>query len=129
MWPYYLNQLCTSSRTILCGFGVNSYLPEHGGYGLVAHNSFISGLMGFGIIGTALVIFSYAALIFSERPSSKTTASQKIMALSVLLSVVLGYFFLDGLMDVRLSMYLSLFVMVYCFGLNDFNCVTSVKTR
>jgi len=117
LWNYYLNQLFSSSPfNIMFGFGLNYYLEENGGYGLVTHNSFVSGLMGFGIIGTILIITSYIFLLSSKKPLFRTAFVNKIIASTVLVSILVGYFFLDGLLDIRLSMYLSLFSFLYTFN-------------
>lgn len=116
LWKYYLNELFTNPSKIVFGFGLNYYLVENGGYGLVAHNSIISGLMGFGVVGAPLIVCSYWFICRIKSPIASKKISDKIITLSILLAVFVEYFFLDGLLDIRLSMYLSFFVIAKSFS-------------
>lgn len=112
LWKYYLAQLFSHPTKIPFGFGFDYYLLENGGYGLVAHNSIISGLMGFGIVGTILVAIAYLHICMMKDRKRSLSLVNFVLVFTVLLAIAVGYFFLDGLLDIRLSMYLSIFVIV-----------------
>lgn len=112
LWKYYLTQLFSSIKSACFGIGFSTYyLVENGGYGLVAHNSFVSGLMGFGIVGTVLILYTYCYFL-KKYFVVKKREKRKIISLTLLVPILIGYFFLDGLLDIRLLLYLSMCIMV-----------------
>lgn len=101
LWKYYLNIIFSNSNLLLFGSGFNKYhLIENGGYGLVAHNSLISGLMGFGIIGTISIIFLFFGLFRGKKIY--------IIDLSLIVSFLIPYMFIEGILDFRLTLYMAI---------------------
>ena len=116
LWEYYLDQLFSQRNRVLFGLGFSSYyFVENGGYGLVAHNTFVSGLMGFGVLGLFTILILYFNIL-SFGQNYKRNKLIYITSLTILVAFLIGYFFLDGLLDIRMSMYLGIYVCVqrYC---------------
>lgn len=103
LWEFYLNKIQNSASLALLGRGFAGYeLPANGGYGLAAHNAYIGGIMGIGVIGLLLIMILYWRIL------QVATKKNKLVVLSIVISVVVSYFFLDGLLDVRISLYFFL---------------------
>lgn len=110
LWDYYLRFLSQSNLTALFGKGFYNYhLIENGGYGLAVHNTIVSGIIGFGLIGVILTFILY----FSIGKHKKVL----FIPLTILLNFMITYFFIDGLLDLRFAFY---FVIYYiCLHLEE----------
>lgn len=105
LWSFYWDEL--KIHPIMFAFGrgfENYYLVENGGYGLAAHNSFISGLMGFGLFGLITILSLYFEMCRFHKKS--------IIDFSIIVCFLTAYMFLDGLLDLRLILYFALFEVV-----------------
>lgn len=106
LWNYYWNEKIVSIKDLLFGTGFyNYYTIENGGYGLAAHNMYISGIIGVGLVGLFCMMMLYFLLWFRNGKKQ----SEKAFIL-IPLSIFIVYIFLDGLFDIRLIYYIFLTV-------------------
>jgi|GEM_PF-3421774 len=112
LWNYYMDYLMSHPKILLFGKGFDDYyLSSNGGYkDMCAHNSFIGSLMGVGIIGTIMIIISYFTL-WTRRFFLRH--KNAIAFLSILGGGIVGFFFLDGILDMRFIMFFVMTVVMY----------------
>lgn len=102
LWDYYLEHKIVNIIDFLFGTGFHNYYTiESGGYGLAAHNMYISGIIGVGFVGLLCIIILYFLLWFKREKNQ----NEKVFIL-IPISVFIVYIFLDGLFDVRLIYYI-----------------------
>ena len=107
LWNYYINAFNHMGIQKLFGLGSDRYyLASNGGYDFYAHNVFIGALMGIGALGLAFSILLY--IIFYKKISKeiKKPCQKSVIVLSLFVSIIIGYFFLDGIFDLRLVVYI-----------------------
>lgn len=104
LWAYYLAEAIEDNTVFLWGRGFyNYFLEANGGFGLAAHNMYISSIIGVGIIATVLILLMYFSILktyFLKR--------QKIINIafsSIIIALLINYFFLDGMLEIRLITY------------------------
>ena len=104
LWEFYLDKISSSVSLALFGRGFAGYeLPANGGYGLAAHNAYIGGIMGIGVIGLLLIVILYWRIY-----QAGTKGKNHLVVLSIVIGIAVNYFFLDGLLDLRVSLYVFL---------------------
>ena len=101
LWKLYWQYFIKSIKSILIGFGLYNYGERIAGT-LCAHNVLISSLVTEGILGTISIIMIYSQLFISSIQMKK----MKMYVFSLLLVAIVGYMFLDGILDIRLSFYI-----------------------
>lgn len=102
LWDYYWEHKIVNIIDFLFGTGFHNYYTiESGGYGLAAHNMYISGIIGVGFVGLLCIIILYFLLWFKREKKQ----NEKVFIL-IPISVFIVYIFLDGLFDVRLIYYI-----------------------
>ena len=115
LWAYYWDEALKDNDIFLWGRGFyNYFLEANGGFGLAAHNMYISSIIGIGIIATVLVLLMY----FSILKTNFFKRSQKINIAfsSIIIALLVNYFFLDGMLEIRLITYhaiVALMMMIY----------------
>lgn len=113
LWRHYGNNILSNPRILLFGRGFhNYYLVQNGGYyGMSAHNSYIASIIGVGLIGTVMLFTLY----FSLWKGRLLIKHQKriISFVSVFLGTAVGYFLLDGILDLRLVMSIVMTLVMY----------------
>lgn len=115
LWDYYWTNKVTNLREFLFGTGFhNYYLTENGGYGLAAHNMYISGIIGVGLIGLLVVIMLY--LSFFKKKNIGVITNWVFLAIPI--GIFIEYIMLDGLFDQRIIIYM---LMASCLAvyIND----------
>ena len=111
LWAYYMLKATSDSSIMLFGRGFYDYhLEENGGFGLAAHNMYISSIIGIGIIGTLLVLYMYFSILKSGyiRKHNKIN----IAFSSIIIALLVNYFFLDGILELRLITYHAMVVLM-----------------
>ncbi len=113
LWKYYGNNILSNRSILLYGRGFhNYYLSQNGGYfGMSAHNSYIASIIGVGLIGTVMLLVSYFSL-WKDRLLVKHQ-KRSISFISVFLGTAVGYFLLDGILDLRLIMSIVMTLVMY----------------
>ena len=112
LWSFYLNEFGNNGFQSIVGLGSNRYyLSSNGGYGFYAHNVFIGSLMGIGALGTCFTLALYITFYKNIRFNQKYR--DNLIAYSILIAAIVGYFFLDGLFDLRITIY---FVLVHALN-------------
>lgn len=101
LWELYWQYFIESIKSILIGFGLYNYGERIAGT-LCAHNALISSLVTEGILGTMSIIMIYSQLFISSIQMKK----MKMYVFSLLFVAIVGYMFLDGILDIRLSFYI-----------------------
>ena len=109
LWKYYISHKITGVKELMFGTGFHNYhLIENGGYALEAHNMYISGTIGVGLIGLCIMLYFFGYIISIGLKKSKNNW----IILLVPIGVMVEYFFLDGLFDIRIPIYLLVMVCV-----------------
>lgn len=121
LWKYYIDYIRNNKGVLIWGRGFKDYyLTQNGGYsGMSAHNSYIASIIGVGIIGSILLMIAYISLLRGRLRISK---KQGLSFLSIAIGTTVGYFFLDGILDLRLIMsFVMTGVMcrIYTYDLNN----------
>ena len=99
LWKYYWANKVTNIKEFLFGIGFyNYYLAENGGYGLAAHNMYLSGIIGVGFIGQLAMMSLF--LSFFDRVSLGVIKNKAFLAIPI--GVFTEYMMLDGLFDQRI---------------------------
>lgn len=103
LWAYYMAQATKDPCILYFGRGFYNYFKEeNGGFGLAAHNMYVSSIIGIGIIGSVLVLFMYYSILkfrFIRRRRINWAFS------SIIIALLVNYFFLDGMLELRLITY------------------------
>lgn len=115
LWAFYLDEALKNNDVLLWGRGFyNYFLEENGGFGLAAHNMYISSIIGIGIIATVLVLLMYFNILktyfFKRSPKTNIAFS------SIIIALLVNYFFLDGMLEIRLITYhaiVALMMLIY----------------
>ncbi len=111
LWAYYMDEALKDSDILLWGRGFYNYHTEsNGGFGLAAHNMYLSSIIGIGIIATILVLLMYYNIL-------KTGFLRKhhrinIAFSSIIVALLTNYFFLDGMLEIRLISYHAMVVLM-----------------
>jgi hypothetical protein len=123
LWAYYMAQALRDQSILYFGRGFNGYFLEtNGGFGLAAHNMYISSIIGIGIIGTILVLLMYFSILkfrFIKRRRRVNWAFS-----SIIISLLVNYFFLDGMLELRLITYHTMVGMMLIIYRNNIKKVT-----
>lgn len=121
LWDYYWSNNITNLVKLLFGSGFhNYYLPENGGYGLAAHNMYISGIIGIGLIGLASMIIIYMSFFNKENLG---LINNRVF-LAIPLGILVEYTMLDGLFDQRISVYMLIAACVASLVQSNMKCPT-----
>lgn len=113
LWLFYAVYAIEHVDVFLWGRGFfNYHLEENGGFGLAAHNMYISSIIGIGVIGTFLILVLYVKLLKSAYKNHNCNI--KIAFSSIFISICINYFFLDGIFDLRLISYIAISIMLMC---------------
>lgn len=121
LWNYYWTNKVNNLCELLFGTGFhNYYLPENGGYGLAAHNMYLSGIIGIGLIGLVSMIIMYMSFFNKENLGRINNR----VFLAIPLGIFVEYTMLDGLFDQRISVYMLIAACLAVCIYNDSN-VTS----
>lgn len=122
LWAYYMIMATSNMNVLYFGRGFyNYFLEENGGFGLAAHNMYVSSIVGIGVIGTILLLFLYFSIIRSDNWLLKK--KYVLSFSSLVLSIMVCYFFLDGALETRLVTYFAitaLLMKVYSSSNNYF---------
>ena len=111
LWAYYMNEALNDIDIFIWGRGFYNYHAEsNGGFGLAAHNMYLSSIIGIGIIATILVLLMYYNIL-------KTGFLRKhhrinIAFSSIIVALLTNYFFLDGMLEIRLISYHAMVVLM-----------------
>lgn len=117
LWKYYWANKVTNIKEFLFGIGFyNYYLVENGGYGLAAHNMYLSGIIGVGFIGLLAMMSLF--LSFFDRVSLGVIKNKAFLAIPI--GVFTEYMMLDGLFDQRIIIYMLMAASLA-------NCFISLK--
>lgn len=104
LWAYYMAQARKDPGILYFGRGFYNYFKEeNGGFGLAAHNMYVSSIIGIGVIGTILVLIMYYSILksgFIRKPRRINWAFS-----SIIIALLVNYFFLDGMLELRLITY------------------------
>lgn len=112
LWAYYLDRASADSSLFYFGRGFYNYFTiKNGGYGLAAHNMVVSSIVGVGVIGTIIMLIMYLA--FYLRNVKKTQIKYKISFGSIIVAVLVCYFFLDGILETRLISYFAIATLLF----------------
>lgn len=104
LWAYYMVKALKDIDVFLWGRGFyNYFLEENGGFGLAAHNMYVSSIIGIGIIATVLVLLMYFCILKTN--FFKRTKKINIAFSSIIIALLVNYFFLDGMLEIRLITY------------------------
>lgn len=101
LWKLYWQYFLESIQSVLIGFGLFNYGERIAGT-ICAHNVLISSLVTEGVLGTFSIVMIYFQLFISSIRTKKI----RMYAFSLLLVAIVGYMFLDGILDIRLSFYI-----------------------
>lgn len=116
LWNYYMDMIRDNKEIFAIGRGFYNYhLLENGGYGQVAHNAYISSVIGLGIIGTFFLVLLYFSLV-RNKYSFNGSKKNKVF-ISIIISMLINMFFLDAILDFRLVIFLVTFVNLFRFSL------------
>lgn len=122
LWAYYMVMATNNMNVFYFGRGFyNYFLVENGGFGLAAHNMYVSSIVGIGVIGTILLLFLYFSIIRSDNLHLKK--KHVLSFSSLVVSIMVCYFFLDGTLETRLITYFAitaLLMKVYFLRKNCF---------
>lgn len=111
LWAYYFDKATNDQSILFFGRGFHNYDKEvNGGFGMVAHNMFLSSIMGVGIIGTVLIILLYHSIANMGLRKVKKRIGMSFY--SLIISVTVDYFFLDGILDARYVSYFAIMVIL-----------------
>ena len=104
LWAYYLDEALKDNDIFLWGRGFyNYFLEANGGFGLAAHNMYISSIIGIGIIATVSVLLMYFSILKTNY--FKRSKKINIAFSSIIIALLVNYFFLDGMLEIRLITY------------------------
>ena len=111
LWAYYMLEAVNDPKIMVWGRGFYDYfLEENGGFGLAAHNMYISSIIGIGIVGTLLVLIMYFSILRTE--FVRNDRKINIAFSSIIIALLVNYFFLDGMLELRLITYHAMVVMM-----------------
>ena len=111
LWAYYFDKASNDQSILYFGRGFQNYfMEENGGFGLAAHNMFVSSIMGVGIIGTILILIMYH--IIAGIGLRKVKRRIGLSFYSLIISITVNYFFLDGMLDARYISYFAIMVIL-----------------
>lgn len=111
LWKFYCNEIISNCKILLFGRGFHEYYQiSNGGYGLAAHNTYISSIIGIGLFGTISLFYAYFSIIRQRKNILKK--GEQIILFTIPLSVLIDYFFLDGVLDQRLIIYFILYLVL-----------------
>lgn len=94
-WEYFGNDIITT----LFGYGMYDYAIRITGQTMIAHSIFISTLLMEGLVGSFCIVKVYYKLYHSY--CNKLSVS----AISIIITALVGYAFLDGTFDIRMFFY------------------------
>ncbi len=121
LWKYYIDYIKKSKWILLFGRGFQGYyLIENGGYyNMSAHNSYIASVIGVGVIGTLMLFKAYFSIwkgrLYVDR------GSRGFAFISIFIGTAVGYFFLDGILDLRYIMSIVMALTMYKIYCHDYN--------
>ena len=111
LWAYYMLEAMKDPSIFIFGRGFfNYHLEENGGFGLAAHNMYISSIIGIGIVGTFLVLIMYFNILKSGYIKKHNKIN--IAFSSIIIALFINYFFLDGMLELRLITYHAMVVLL-----------------
>lgn len=123
LWAYYMAQALKDTSILYFGRGFNGYFLEtNGGFGLAAHNMYVSSIVGIGVIGTVFVLLMYFSILkfgFIKRYGRINWAFS-----SIIISLLVNYFFLDGMLELRLITYHAMVGIMMVIYKNNIKNVT-----
>ncbi len=129
LWAYYLDKASNDQSIMYFGRGFQNYFEEeNGGAGLAAHNMFISSIIGVGIIGTVLILLLYHSIAYLGLRKVKRRIGLSFY--SLILSITVNYFFLDGMLDARYVSYFAIMVILiqlYIEQQSEYNSTKMVR--
>lgn len=112
LWNYYWEMIKNNKATFFFGNGFYNYhLIENGGYGQVAHNAYISSIIGLGLVGSIALLLLYFSMVRSNFYLNRTREHR--VFLTILLVVLVELFFLDGILDARVVAFLATFISLF----------------
>lgn len=123
LWQYYINYIKKGKWILLFGRGFQGYyLIENGGYyNMSAHNSYIASVIAVGVIGTFMLFKAYFSIwkgrLFIER------GNRGFAFISIFIGTAVGYFFLDGILDLRYIMSIVMVLTMYKIYYHENNSV------
>lgn len=104
LWAYYMAQALRDTSVLFFGRGFNGYyLETNGGFGLAAHNMYVSSIIGIGIIGSLLVLLMYFTILKYRFVKKHRRINWAFS--SIIIALLVNYFFLDGMLELRLITY------------------------
>lgn len=110
LWEYYIDKMSYEDITTWLGKCSDLYyLRMNNGYGLLAHNIFIGAIMGIGLIGLGSCILIYIG--FFRNICNRVRGNDKIFW-GFPIAIIVGYFFVDGIVDLRITLYIVLSVVL-----------------
>ena len=113
IWNFYLEKLKTDEVLKFFGNGFNRfYYRENGGMGFVCHNVWLGSIMGVGIIGTIGILLMYMGYWKSIARNIVGSSNKDKLYIALFLVFLVGYFFLDGIMDLRLPVYIFVAMVI-----------------
>lgn len=119
IWKYYLEKTTSNPTSFFIGssFKTDLYIStNHTLHDVVHHNTFIQSLSTIGVLGTSLLILSfYKLFVLLKRPGKK-----RFVFLFPLFSLILCYFFINGLFSDLLTIMIFLSFMFYQCQTNEY---------
>lgn len=111
LWGYYMALTLKDMSIFYFGKGFYNYFKEeNGGFGLAAHNMYVSSIVGVGIIGTILILLLYFSIIKNH---IKGIHRKYIVSFgSIVAAIMVCYFFLDGILETRFVSYFAIMILL-----------------
>ena len=108
---YYMALTLKDMSIFYFGKGFYNYFKEeNGGFGLAAHNMYVSSIVGVGIIGTILILLLYFSIIKNH---IKGIHRKYIVSFgSIVAAIMVCYFFLDGILETRFVSYFAIMILL-----------------
>lgn len=111
LWAYYMTMALKDPSVFVFGRGFFNYFKEeNGGFGLAAHNMYVSSIVGIGVIGTILILLLYFSIIRQYTWGLRRRYVLSIMSMAF--AIMICYFFLDGILETRFVTYFAMTVML-----------------
>lgn len=119
LWAYYMGNSLQDNFTFFFGRGFYNYFKEeNGGFGLAAHNMYVSSIVGIGILGTVLLLFVYFKFIRDNMIGLKRKIGLSFNSLTI--AMLTCYFFLDGMLETRFVSYFAIVLMLVIIWKNKY---------